>query len=283
MKTVKGWPRYLIAFLPVLAIISLFYFYPLYVTLERSMLRGEDFIGLERYADFLSDATFLHAFTTSLRISLISTAVSIILGVAIALALRGTFAGKRVSLFLFQMNISIPHIAMATMVVFLLGSVGIVSSIAYQMGWISNWTDFPKMIHDVSPFGIVVAYSLKFIPFIGMAVLAVLQAFPAEYEQQSRSLGVGRLRTFFHVTLPAIVPAIATSSMIVFAFSFGCYEVPSILLHDVTVPTLIYNSFYDFYDPEGRPTGYAAAIMLTVLMTSIAAVYLYLTSRGRRA
>ena len=159
------------------------------------MLRGEDFIGLERYADFLSDATFLHAFTTSLRISLISTAVSIVLGVAIALALRGTFAGKRVSLFLFQINISIPHIAMATMVVFLLGSVGLVSSIAYQMGWISNWTDFPKMIHDVSPFGIVVAYSLKFIPFIGEAFTAMrVQGYPGTLRDDRPPTSRYRLR-----------------------------------------------------------------------------------------
>ena len=280
---VRGWLKGAIAFLPVLIIIAIFYFYPLYVTFERSMLRGDEFIGLERYFDFLSNPDITRAFVNSFRISLLSTVISIVLGVIIALALRDTFVGKRISVFLFQTNISIPHIAIATMVVFLLGSSGVLSSLFYQMGWISNWTEFPKVIQGVSPWGVVFSYCLKFIPFIGMAVLAVLQAFPKEYEYQSRTLGVGRLNTFFHVTLPAIVPAIATSSIIIFAFSLGCYEVPTILLRDVTIPTLIYNSFYDFYDPEGRPTGYAAAIMLTLIIVTIASVYLYLTSRGKKA
>lgn len=279
----KGWLKGVIAFLPVLTIIAIFYFYPLYVTFERSMLRGDEFIGLERYFNFLSDPNLTRAFVNSFRISLLSTVISIILGVIIALALRDTFVGKRISAFLFQMNISIPHIAVATMVVFLLGPVGIMSSLSYQMGWIDNWTDFPKIINDASPWGVIFSYSLKFVPFIGMAVLAVLQSFPREFEYQSRTLGVGRFSTFIHVTLPAIIPAIATSSMIVFAFSFGCYEVPTILLRDVTVPTLIYNSFYDYYNPEGRPTGYAAAIMLTAMIIVIASIYLYLTSRGRKA
>ena len=280
---VRGWLKGVIAFLPALIIIAIFYFYPLYVTFERSMLRGDEFIGLERYFDFLSNPDITRAFVNSFRISLFSTVISIVLGVIIALALRDTFVGKRISVFLFQMNISIPHIAIATMVVFLLGSSGVLSSLFYQMGWISNWTEFPKVIQGVSPWGVVFSYCLKFIPFIGMAVLAVLQAFPKEYEYQSRTLGVGRLNTFLHVTLPAIVPAIATSSIIIFAFSLGCYEVPTILLRDVTIPTLIYNSFYDFYDPEGRPTGYAAAIMLTLIIVTIASVYLYLTSRGKKA
>ena len=280
---VRGWLKGVIAFLPALIIIAIFYFYPLYVTFERSMLRGDEFIGLERYFDFLSNPDITRAFVNSSRISLLSTVISIVLGVIIALALRDTFVGKRISVFLFQTNISIPHIAIATMVVFLLGSSGVLSSLFYQMGWISNWTEFPKVIQGVSPWGVVFSYCLKFIPFIGMAVLAVLQAFPKEYEYQSRTLGVGRLNTFLHVTLPAIVPAIATSSIIIFAFSLGCYEVPTILLRDVTIPTLIYNSFYDFYDPEGRPTGYAAAIMLTLIIVTIASVYLYLTSRGKKA
>ena len=279
----KGWLKGVIAFLPVLIIIAIFYVYPLYVTFERSMLRGDEFIGLERYFNFLSDPNLTRAFVNSFRISLLSTVISIILGVVIALALRDTFVGKRISVFLFQMNISIPHIAVATMVVFLLGPVGMMSSLSYQMGWIDNWTDFPKIINDASPWGVILSYGLKFIPFIGMAVLAVLQSFPKEFEYQSRTLGVGRFNTFLHVTLPAIIPAIATSSIIVFAFSFGCYEVPTILLRDVTVPTLIYNSFYDYYNPEGRPTGYAAAIMLTAMITVIASLYLYLTSRGKRA
>ena len=270
-----------IGFLPVLIITLLFYFLPLFETLKYSMVRGDEFIGLERYVDFLSNPKFIHAFTTSFEISVLSTIFSIVLGVIVALALRDTFVGKRISLFLFQMNISIPHIVIATMVVLLLNPTGFISAFFYNEGWISNWTEFPKIIYDSSIGGVVFSYCLKFIPFIGMAVLAVLQAFPRDFELQSRSLGVGKWKTFVHVLLPAIMPAVVTTSIIVFAFSFGCFEVPNILLRDTTMPTLIYNSYYDYYDPEGRPMAYAAAMMLSLITISVSVIYLYLTTKRR--
>lgn len=271
--------KLILSFLPVIIITFFFYFLPLLETVKYSVFRGEDFIGLERYTDFLNSPRFTHAFGVSLEISILSTIISIAIGVLIAMALRDTFIGKRISVFLFQMNISIPHIAIATMVVFLLSPTGVLSAIFYNEGWIDNWTQFPKLIFDSSVFGVIFSYCLKFIPFIGMAVLAVLQSLPRDFEMQSRSLGVGKIKTFINVVLPAIMPAIASTSMIVFAFSFGCFEVPNILLRDVTLPTLIYDSYNNYYDPEGRPMAYAAAIILSMITISVSAIYLYITSK----
>ena len=273
--------RIVFAFLPVITILILFYFWPLLETIEASVHRGDEFIGLERFIGFLSDEGFVNAFLFSTELAILSTLISAVSAVIIAMALRDTFIGKRISVFLFQTNISIPHIAMATMVILMLAPTGWFSALSYQMGWIDNWFEFPDLAKGDSMFGVVFSFVLKFTPFVGMAVLAVLQSMSRDYELQSRSLGVGRFRTFIHVTLPAILPAVVSTSMIVFAYAFGCYEVPNVLVRRTTLSMLVYNTYYDTYNPDCRPEAFAAALVIAVVTISVSAIYLYVTRRKR--
>jgi len=275
----NGRTKIVLFFLPVIAILLLFYLWPLLETVSASVHRGDEFIGLERFVGFLSDQRFLDAFLFSTELAVISAVISAMLAVVIAMALRDSFIGKRISVFLFQTNISIPHIAMATMVILMFAPTGWFSALWYQMGWIDDWFEFPDLANGDSMFGVVLSFVLKFTPFVGMAVLAVLQSMSRDYELQSRSLGVGKVRTFIHVTLPAIMPAVVSTSMIVFAYAFGCYEVPNVLVRRTTLSMLVYNTYYDYYNPDCRPDAFAAALVIALVTISVSAVYLYITRR----
>ena len=48
-------------------------------------------------------------------------------------------------------------------------------------------------------------------------------------EQSAKVLGAGRVSTFYHVTLPLLLPAIVSSSLLAFAFSFTSFGVVLIL------------------------------------------------------
>lgn len=270
----------LIVFVPVLLISFFFFLLPLVETLTSSMndVSG-NFIGLERYAEFLSKPVFINSFITTLEISVCSVLISSILAVIIALALRETFFGKRIALFIYQMNISIPHIAVAMMVLFILSRTGIFSAILNNMGIISYWYEFPRLVGDSSIFGIVLSYTLKFTPFIGLSVLAILHSLPMDYENQSNVLGVGKLKTFLYITFPAILPAIVSTGLFSFTFSFGCYEVPMMLLSSDTLSTLIYNEYYNYADPEGMYNAFAGSIILTLISVILSSIVLYLTMK----
>jgi len=274
---VKDSVKTLAVLTPVIILISLFFIYPILLTFQRSTrsLTGED-IGFERYSKVLSDPAVMDAFWFSLEIAVVSVLISIVIAVITALALRDTFIGKRITLFLYQTNIAMPHIAMATIMLLLLAQTGILSSFAYQLGWIEDWSDFPLIVKGFSSVGIIISYTLKFAPFIGMAVLSVLISFSRDYEEQSASLGVGKLRTFFHVTLPAIKPAIYLSSMIVFCFAFGSYDVPAILGMRQTLPMLAYRYYNDPFSADVRYDGYAMAMIIAAITLTIAIIYLYM-------
>lgn len=278
----KGSIKTALVLLPVTIIIFSFFVYPVAITFSRSLedLNGL-YIGFERYSNLFSDPSFLDAFRYTLEISVISVLVSVVLAVITAFALRETFIGKRLTLFLYQTNISIPHIAIATMVVMLFSQTGLVSAAANNLGLINIWHEFPRIVGGDSPVGTIISYSLKFTPFIGISVLAILQSISRDYEDQSSVLGVGKIRTFFHITLPSITPAICSSAMIVFCFAFGSYDVPVILGRSKTLSIMAYNAYYNPYDPAAIYDAFAISIVIGLITISIAAIYLYISSSPR--
>ena len=272
-----------LALLPIILLIILFFIYPIIITFDRSLddING-NYIGFERYGALFANPEFTDAFWYTVQISVISTVISSILAIVIAFALRESFIGKKITLFLYQTNISLPHIAMGAMVLMLLSQTGLISSIAYHLGFIETWSEFPKFVEGYSPFGVIISYTLKFTPFIGMAVLAILVSFARDYEDQSATLGIGKIRTIFHITLPAIKPAIYSTAMIVFCFAFGSYDVPTLLGRSETLSMMAYNAYNSTYNPAARYDGYAISMVIAAITLTITAIYLYISFSAKK-
>ncbi len=277
MRSGKG---YKLAFVPLILLVIIFFYAPIGEAFVSSLqdLDGS-YVGFDRYGELLSDPEFGDAFWFTLEVSFVATFISMVLATVIALALRDTFAGKGIVLFLNQMNISMPHMIMATMMIYLLGQKGFISSVLYSLGLIDSWNDFPQLVEYTSPWGIIISYTLKFAPFICISALAVLHSLSQDYEDQSYTLGVGRFRTFLHVTLPSIWPALMSTSIMSFTYAFGSYEVPATLLHRKVLSTLVYNKYYDFYDPYGTLEGYAGSVIMAVIVMVLASIFLCISSR----
>jgi sulfate/thiosulfate transport system permease protein len=94
-----------------------------------------------------------------------------------------------------------------------------------------------------SPLGVDVAYTrtaillaLLFVtlPFVVRAVQPVLEALEVEVEEAAATLGASRFQTFRRVTLPPLVPAIATGAGLSFAKAVG--EFGSVVLVSGNLP-----------------------------------------------
>ena len=275
--------KLILSLLPIIVLIILFFISPIVITFQRSMedMYGAS-VGFDRYVRLFSNPKFVDAFWYTLEMAVAATVISAALAIMIAMALRETFIGKRITVFLIQTNISIPHIAMATMVIMLISQTGIISAVAYHLGFIETWSDFPRLVYGPSSFGTIFSYSLKFVPFICISVLSILQSFSRDYEDQSATLGVGRLRTFFFITLPAIRSSVYTTSMIVFCFAFGSYDVPMLLGRTNTLSMMAYSSYYSLSNLDGRYDGYAISIVIAVITLTITAIYLYMSFSPKR-
>jgi putative spermidine/putrescine transport system permease protein len=248
-------------------------------------LIGKTELSLQAYASLLTGERYAQQFRTGLLltlwISLASTAVSAALAILAALAIRGTRRGKRLSAFLLQFNLPIPHIVAAIGVLFLLSQSGLLSRLGAQLGLLQQAADFPILVRDRYGIGIIIAYVWKELPFMGVIVLAVLQSLSENYEDSARTLGANGWQRFRYVTLPLISPALLSSSILVFAFVFGEYQIPEILgvQYPRTLPVLAVRLFLA-PDLNARAEAMAMGVIIAAIVITTVAAYRWVTSRG---
>jgi putative spermidine/putrescine transport system permease protein len=275
--------KILLSFLPLLVLMAAAYVYPAFSNVQRSFLSDDGvFVGWKNYADVLSAYYFADTLLYTLKIALAATAISMVIAVALSLALRETFAGKKIALFLFQHNLCVPHMAVAMMMLMLLSQTGVLSSIAYQAGLTGGATDFPWLVRDSGGRGIVLTFVWKYSPYIGMSALGILQGASREYEQQAATLGVGRAGRFVHVVLPTILPATSVATMIVFAAAFGEYEIPALLGSSShrAFSVMLYLKYLDF-TLQDKPQAYVLMVVMTVVLMAFILGFWFLVNRRR--
>ena len=273
-----------ISFLPLVILMVVAYIWPIITIIQGSFLSDNgQFSGLKNYSDVLNSYYFRDSLFFTIKVSLISTLISIVLAITMAMALRGTFAGKKIALFICQYNLSIPRLAAAMMMVFLLSKTGFVSSITHQLGLTESVGDFPWLVYDSAGIGLIVVFVWKFSPYICLAALGILQGASLEYEQQAATLGIGKFKRFIYIVLPTVIPAVAVSSVLVFAASFGDYEVPAILgsTQHRSVSVMMYLKYVD-PDMKDRPEAYAMMVLTSIVLIAIILTYRRVASSGAR-
>ena len=273
---------------PALAVIGLLFFGGLGLVVARSLgLFGHGAGGftLQAYRDILADPVFVRALGLSLYIALVSTLISVVLALGAALLLRRAFAGRGAAMFIFQINLAVPHLVGAIGIFYLLSQSGSFARLAYAMGAITAPAQFPALVYDPYAIGIIAQYVWKEVPFIGLIILGALQSIGQDYEAAARSHGAGPIRAFVWVTLPQIAPSVIGAAIIVFTYAFGAYEVPLLLgqSHPPALPVLAYRAYSDV-DLAARPQAAAMAVVIAVISGLLVLAYLaaWRARAGRR-
>jgi putative spermidine/putrescine transport system permease protein len=237
-------------------------------------LIGKTTFSLAAYKSILTNDTFLTSLGFTAYYSIVVTVFSMVFAVIISMALRKTFRAQKIVVFFYQLNLPIPHIVAATAIIMLFSQTGLTSRLLYSLGIINDAQAFPIMVYDKRGIGVILSLLWKFIPFIGVAVLGLLQSMGADYEIQAMSLGATPWKKFTNVLLPLMFPSIQANSILCFAYAFGVFEVPFLLsgTYPVSTSVLIYQK-YNNIDLNSRPEAMAMAMILTIVI--LFAIVLY--------
>lgn len=273
---------------PALTVIFLFFIGGLVLALMQSLgympIIGRTEVSLAAYRAIFSREEFFRSLALTTWISVVSTAVSTVLAVVCALALRRAARGRRAVTFIFQLNLPIPHIVGAVGILFLFSQSGFLARLAYLGGLIGEPADFPALVFDPYAIGIILEYVWKSTAFIGVILLANLLSLGESYEDVARNLGASRWQRFRFVTLPFLMPGILSSSILVFAFTFGAFEVPLLLgqRYPSALPVLAYRSYTDV-DLQARPEAMALSVIIAVIISMLVLAYMQISRRYLRA
>ena len=128
------------------------------------------------------------------------------------------------------------------------------------------------------PFGmitLVIAHTTFCVPYIFMMVKARLVGIDKSLEEAARDLGAGSVRTFFDITMPLIMPAVLSGSLLAFAMSFDDVVI-SIFVNGPrlnTLPVKVYAQLKTVVTPEINAlcTIILAVIILVLGLSSLIA------------
>lgn len=263
---------------PALLVIAVLFAGAVLMALRQSLgymsVLGEEAFTFSHYGNLFLGRDFWLSLGLTLYISITSTVLATVLSVATAMILRQTGPGTRLTTFLYQLPLPVPHLVAAAGIVALISQSGLMARIAYAAGLIGQPGDFPALVFDRANVGTIVVYTWKEVPFMGLVALAVLKSVGHDYEEAAQTLGASTWQRFRYVLLPLMVPGIVATSVIVFAFLFGSFEIPLLLgqRYPNTLPVMAYRLYSD-PDLSSRPEAMATGIVITAIMILLLFLY----------
>lgn len=240
-------------------------------------------ISFDAYLAAFQNETVRAGIILTFRVAILSTVLSTLIALAISLMISRTKKFKSSLIAITQFNIPIPHVVAATGILLTFSQSGLVSRLTNHFGFTDGPSDFPIITNDPFGFGIILSYLWKEIPFMCVLILSALRGPVTNLDETAKTLGASYWYRLRRVILPYIFPAILSGTIIVFAFSFGSYEVPYLLGEPFpsTVSVVAYQLYTD-RDLANRPTAMALATITSVVIGILVFAYMKLTQQEGR-
>ncbi len=262
--------------IPALGFLALFFVYPL-VEILRVSLAPEGAFSLSPFKTVLTDDFFLGRLWFTTWQAFASTALTLALGLPGAYVFaRYEFRGKSTIRALTTIPFVLPVVVVAIAFTALLGPSGALNE-ALQA--IFGLDEPPiRVLNTITV--ILLAHAFYNYTIVVRTVSALWANVDPRSEEAARMLGAGPLAVFRRVTLPQIAPAILSSALLVFMFSFTSFGVVLILggPQFATLDATIYNLTARLFRLP-----LAAALAVVQIVFTLAVMWTYARLQARSA
>ncbi|KIL48745.1 ABC transporter permease [Jeotgalibacillus campisalis] len=244
-------------------------------------VKGPNGWTLSYYRDLFLEERLYASFGYSLSITLISTALSIVIGWALIRSFH-TLIENSLGKWILWIPMLFPHFVWGYFVLLLLGQSGVLSSFLYSIGLLESRNQFPVIVQDKEGLGIIITYLWKEIPFVVLMLLPVYAQLPKQYGEVIHVLGGTKRDYFKTIEWPWVQPVLVEVFLIVTAFIFTAYEVPALLgvQYPQMTAVLAYDWFYGISWDE-RSYAFALLFMISIVMSLFALLSFLLLNRRR--
>lgn len=202
---------------------------------------GLDSFTFDFYKEVLADKTFTSSLIFSLKISIVSSFLAIILGIFLS---YGIFNSKIYDLYL-KIPVILPHIIIAILLINLFSQTGFIARIFYKLNFIEESDDFIKIFYNKNALGIILTYAIKGGAYAGMVFLEIYRRISPNQLAAAKNLGASDLQEYFYIIFPFIKRESLEIFLILFNFAISSYEVPA-LIGPTSPRTLALKSYIEF-------------------------------------
>ncbi|MBN6884979.1 putative spermidine/putrescine transport system permease protein [Cytobacillus horneckiae] len=270
----KSWVPGLLLLVPILLFLFGFFVVPMLYILYLSFISTDSLSGagavysLQNYITLFTDSYYLSSLWITVKISLLSSLVALILGYPIALTMAK----------------STPR--MRAIITLLIASPLLVSIVVRNFGWylllLPNGTinSFLMNIGIInkplnllfSELGVVIGLSNAYLPFMVLAIVTSLYNIDPSLEKASAILGASPLRSFFSITLPLSLPGIVSGCVLVFSLSMSAYVTPALMggANVPVMPVVVYDQINNLLQWT-----FGSALSYVLLATTLISVFIF--------
>lgn len=223
-----------------------------------------------RFPALVSSEASVDALWLSLRTSLAATLLSVLLGVPLALVLaRGRVPGLRALRTVVLLPLVLPPVVSGLALLTTLGRRGLLGARLEALG----------IDIAFSTTAVVIAQTFVSLPFLVLSLEGAARTAGQRYERIAATLGARPTTVLRRVTVPLLLPALASGTALAFARALGEFGATLTFAGSLqgvtrTLPLEIYLQ---------RETDPDAALALSVVLVAVAAVMVLVTQRRPRA
>ena len=263
MKTKKA-DEWIVVSLLLLALFVVFLLFPMVGLLKQSVFNSDGQFSLDNFKRFFTytNGYYLKPLANSVRVTIVTTLVSLLLGVPIAYFY--SFYKIRGAKFLFVVAIlcsmSAPFIGAYSWILLLGRSGAITKFLSALLG--------VKMPAIYGFKGILLVQSLKFFPLVFIYMNGAFKNIDNTLMEAAANMGCTGVRRLVKIVLSLSMPTILAAALMVFMQAFADFGTPMLIGEGYqTFPVMIYNAYLG---EGGADRNFAAALaVVAVVITAI--------------
>lgn len=209
------------------------------------------------------DGLFWRAVVTNLGLPIVTVAMELVAGLALAVLLADRLPARRLVRAAVLLPFALPEIVFLTMARNLLVPRGYLSGVLVAAGGDPIDVLGPGSAASFAAVALVDAWRTT--PIVFLILLGALVAIPAEIDQAARLDGANGLRRFWHVTLPLLRPALGAAVLLRGLDALRIFAAPLVLTGVEGVPVLSTYAYHQWADYGDDGAAAAASVVLALL------------------
>ena len=256
----RGLDRQLLLLLPAALFVLVLFVYPSLYGIGLSFQPGQGG-PLSAYKNFFTDPYERNTIFTTLRLSLPAALLNVVASVPIAYRMRGRFRGKRLLTTVLVVPITLGTVLTAQGLLNFLGPTGWLNRVLLDL----RLVDGPVRLTNNS-WGVFFSLVITGFPFAFLLVLSYLSGIDPTLEKAAATLGAGKWQRFSRITLPLLIPGLATTFCLTFVLAFSVFP-SAVLVGDPAGSTRVISiaAWHAAYEKYDYAAGSAIAVVMGVI------------------
>lgn len=276
---------------PAVLLVGLIILYPLIVSIDLSFQEvklarigaARKSFSLANYEKLFTSPEFWQACWVTLKLVVVVTLGSLLVGMATALLVNNRFRGRTLARLVMALPWAVPEIIAVVVFAWIFDSTfGLMSWLLVTLGLAETmvaWVSTP----GAAFWAVALTMIWKGFPFVSIMTLAGLQSIPPDLYAAARVDGASAAQRFRWITLPLLMPVLGVILVLVILWVFRDFSIIKTLTEGgplrstQTLSIMTYDQAFGFFN-----FGYASAIGVVTLVVCVL-VSLALLGRNAKA